>query len=105
MPDLNEQVVPFGPPGSRLSPGVRRTLWLAAAVIVVLVGTIGVRSMPAGRSFGWVALSMGLITAVGLMLAVAWRNIVATRRPEPAIADLGEAVARAHEAQVRAEGE
>jgi len=105
MPELNEQVVPSGSPRSRLSAGVRRSLGFAAAVIIVVAGTIAIRSLPAGRSFAWFAVSMGLIAIIGIMMAVVWRNMSTTHDLESAIAQLGEGVAQAHEAQVRAEGE
>jgi PAS domain S-box-containing protein len=105
MPDLNEQVMPSGSPRSRLSAGVRRALWFASAVIIVVAGTIAIRSLPAGRSFAWFAVSMGLIAIIGVMMAIVWRNLSTTHDLESAIAQLGEGVAQAHEAQVRAEGE
>src|SRR3954467_13171472 len=105
MPDLNEQVMSLGSPRSRLSAGVRRALWFATAVIIVGAGTIAIRSVPAGRSFAWFALSMGLMAIIGIMMAIVWRNMSTTHDLESAIAELGEGVAQAHEAQARAEGE
>jgi PAS domain S-box-containing protein len=105
MPDSNEQVMPSGSPPSRLSSVLRRILWSIAALIIVVVGTMALRALPSGGGAAWFALTMALLAIIGVMIAIVWRKVANTNALESAVAELGDAVAQANEAQMRAEGE
>jgi PAS domain S-box-containing protein len=105
MPDSNEHVTPSASPPSRLSPTMRRILWSAAAVVIVVAGTMALRAVPARAGAAWFALTMALLAIIGVVMAVVWRKMADTNALESAVAELGTAVAQAHDAQVRAEGE
>jgi PAS domain S-box-containing protein len=105
MPDSNEQVMPSDSPPSRLSPVLRRILWSAAALLIVVAGTMALRALPSGGGAAWFALTMALLAIIGVMIAIVWRKVANTSVLESAVAELGDAVAQAHEAQMRAEGE
>ena len=105
MPDLNEHALLSGSPRLHMSLTLRRIVWLAAAVIIVVVGTFALRAFPTQGGAAWFALTMALIAIIGVMMAIVWRKMVSTNALESVVAELADAVAQAHEAQVRAEGE
>jgi PAS domain S-box-containing protein len=105
MPDLTEQVMPVRASGARRSPGSRRALWLLVVVATVVAGTLGVRALFATDGVVSFALAMALIAAVGLVMILASRELLRADAGRPAIVELGDAMAEAHEARARAEAE
>jgi PAS domain S-box-containing protein len=105
MPELNEQVLAVGSLRSRRTPAVRRAVWLLIVVAVVVAGTVGVRALMTSNSAASFALTMALIVAVGIVMAVAWRSVAGASATQSALAELGAAVAEAREARARAEAE
>jgi PAS domain S-box-containing protein len=90
---------------SRWSPGTRRAIWLASAVLLVIVATAALLALPRGAGFAPILLTAAVVGALGVGMTSLWQRLSGRVALEGAIADLNDAMAEARASRVRAEAE